>query len=482
MTEKFGYDSFLSPFTWRYGSPEMRNVFSEINYRAKWREVWQALAKAEYDYGLLSRAEFNDIRKHASLGNIDIGRSQRIEKEIKHDVMAEIRTFASQAKIGGGKIHLGATSADIEDNADMLRTRDAIGIILTRIVSILSIFEAKIRKYQSIPCMGWTHLQPAEPTTLGYRFAGYAQDLLIDMQTMEFLLERVALGKGMKGAVGTSASYSRLVGKHKAQDLEKKVLEQLKLEAHPISTQTYPRKVDLLILSALASIAQSVQKFAIDLRILQSPPFGEVSEPFNEKQVGSSAMPFKRNPMMAERATSLARYVSSMPSIGMMNASNTMLERTLDDSANRRIAIPEAFLALDECLILYGRILSGMKISSHNVRRNLEKYGVFSLMEPIMMDLVKSGEDRQVVHEKFRVIASKAWTAVEKGDENPLGRMLLDDETLKKIYGKKLEKMLDPGVYVGDAPLRTEKFLKKSISPILKKNKKLILKPRAPKY
>jgi len=444
----------------------MRQVFSEVNYRGKWREVWTALAEAELRYGLLTEKEFADIRKYSAAKYIDINKSHQIERIIGHDLMAEIMVFAGQAKAGGGKIHLGATSADIEDNTDILRMREALGILRERVVSCLSLLGEKIQKYKSTACMGWTHLQPAEPTTIGYRFATYAQDLILDVQLIDFLLEKIALGKGMKGAVGTAASYSRLIGVNQSRDLEKEVMKKLDLKPFPISTQTYPRKVDFLILTALASIAQSIQKFTLDMRILQSPPFGEVSEPFERRQVGSSAMPFKRNPVLAERASSLGRYASSVVAVALTNASSSILERTLDDSANRRIIIPESFLAVDECLLLYSRIISGMKIIIKSVERNLERYGSFSLLEPLMMDLVKRGEDRQQVHERFRRISRRAWNEVERGRSNPLARLLTKDTKIREIYGDSFSVMLDPTEYIGDAISRTGDFLRDSIRPL----------------
>ena len=468
-SQTYGFDSFLSVFTWRYGSDVMRRVFSEVNYRAKWREIWTALAEAELRYGLLTAKEFADIRKYSAAEYIDIDKSHQVERVIGHDLMAEIRVFVGQAKVGGGKIHLGATSADIEDNADILRMREALGIIRGRLVSCLSLLGEKIQRYKSTACMGWTHLQPAEPTTIGYRFATYAQDLILDVSGIDFLLERIALGKGMKGAVGTAASYSRLVGVDQSRDLEKEVMKRLDLKSFPITTQTYPRKVDFLILTVLAAIAQSIQKFALDMRILQSPPFGEVSEPFERQQVGSSAMPFKRNPVLAERASSLGRYASSVVAVALTNASSSMLERTLDDSANRRIIIPESFLAVDECLLLYSKIISGMKIMMKSVERNLERYGSFSLLEPLMMDLVKRGEDRQQVHERFRRISRRAWTEVERGMSNPLERLLTKDTKMREIYGNSFSGMLDPSEYIGDAISRTDDFSRDSIRPLVGK-------------
>ena len=282
----------------------MRTIFSEKTKRTKWRKIWYEIASSQYKYGLVSKSELNDIKKYSSSKHLDIKRSLETEKKIRHDLMSEIKTFADQAKIGGGKIHLGATSMDIEDNADILVIREALIIVLEKVATCLDLLSQKIKSHNKTICMGWTHIQPAEPTTLGYRFSLYAQDLMLDIKNIEFILDNIVLGKGIKGAVGTSASYRRLLGKN-TQNLENDVMKNLNVKAFLVSSQTYPRKVDFLVISALSSLAQSLHKFSLDFRILQSPPFGEFKEPRKKLQVGSSAMPFKRNPIMTERISSL---------------------------------------------------------------------------------------------------------------------------------------------------------------------------------
>ena len=477
MTHDF--NNFLSPFSWRYGSPEMRAIFSEKYKRTQWRKIWYTLALSQYEYGLISKSELNNIKKFSSSSSVNIKRSLAIEKKIRHDLMSEIKTFAAQAKKGGGKIHLGATSMDIEDNADMLIIREALLIILEKTVDCLALLSEKIKSYSNTVCMGWTHIQPAEPTTLGYRFSLYAQDLFLDIKNTEFILENFAFGKGIKGAVGTSASYQRLLGKN-PQNLENTVMKRLDIKSFLISSQTYPRKVDFLILSALSSIAQSLHKFSIDFRILQSPPFGEFKEPTKKHQVGSSAMPFKRNPIMSERISSLTRYISSFLSVAHSNASNSILERTLDDSANRRIIIPESFLALDECLIIYSKILSGMEISKININKNLNAYGPFALIEPIMMDLSKQGRNRQSLHEEFRKISLKAWAEVELGHPNPLFELISKNKNLPE-FSFDMKNLSDYSKYIGNAPERSL-LLRKSISPILKKYKNRPKRISGPSY
>jgi len=470
----YGYDSYLSPFTWRYGSEEMRTLFSETQRRATWRKVWLSLAEAEAGLGLISGKELEGIRKSSGAERVDIAKAHEIEKRIKHDLMAELRVFADQAKEGGGKLHLGATSMDIEDNADVMIIAKGLDLILGRLVGCLDAAAARVKQHKGLVCMGWTHLQPAEPTTMGYRFANYAQDVVIDIKLIETLRKDFLKGKGVKGAVGTSASYTKLLGSAaKAKRLEADVMSGLGLGYFDVATQTYPRKIDYLVLAALASVAASCAKVGLDLRVLQSPTFGELSEPIEEAQVGSSAMPFKRNPVTSERMCSLARVVSVMPLIAFMNASSSILERTLDDSAARRIAIPEAFLAVDECLAIYERLMRGVRVYPAMIKKNLERFGAFAGTEAVMMELAAKGEDRQAVHELIRVKSFKAWESVMKGEPNPLERLLSEDKVVSsKLTRKRLKLLLDPSTHTGDAELACEEFLKKVASPILASRKK----------
>lgn len=473
MSEKFNYEDFLSPFTWRYGSDEMREIFSEVNYRYLWRKIWISLAEAQSEYGLVSEEELEDLRSNASREAVDLERAHEIEEEISHDLMAEVKTFAEQCPEGGGKIHLGATSMDIEDNADILRMRKALRIISEKIIDCLEVLSARIKEYKDTACMGWTHIQPAEPTTLGYRFANYAQDLLLDLRSVENLLNDFLKGKGVKGAVGTSASFERILGEGNPAEMEKKVMDKLDLEYFPISTQTYPRKVDFKTLTVLAGVGQSAHKFALDLRHLQSPTFGELSEPIKEKQVGSSAMPFKKNPILSERICSLTRYVSTLPNTTWENAAQTILERTLDDSANRRVVIPESFLAIDETLSLYRKIMENLEIYPEMMDINLQKFGPFAGTEAILMRLVEKGEDRQKMHERLRSLSRQAWVDVMKGEENPLPRLLKEDEIIAStLSAEEIGDLLDPESHIGDAPQRCEKFVEETLDPILSEYRK----------
>jgi adenylosuccinate lyase len=473
--DSFGYDTFLSPFTWRYGSREMRKLFSERGRRATWRSIWLELAKAEERSGLLSKAELEGIAASAGEKDVDIARAHELERKIRHDLMAELRVFAEQAGKGGGKLHLGATSMDIEDNADALVFRNALGLLLTRLVNCLEATKEKVVKYERTVCMAWTHLQPAEPTTLGYRFANYAQDLLMDIEFLEIIRDKFLRGKGMKGAVGTSASFEKLLGKGRAKQLEETVMEALGLDFFDVATQTYPRKVDYLLLSCLASIAASCHKFGLDLRVLQSPNFGEMSEPMEELQVGSSAMPFKKNPVTAERMCSLARLVAAFPPVAFANTSNSILERTLDDSANRRVAIPEAFLALDECLMIYERLMRGLRVYPAMIEKNLERFGPFAGTEAVMMKLVEEGGDRQHLHELIRVESFAAWEEVMKGKPNPLAGMLSKNgEVASKLRPPEVRKLLDPRHHTGDAAERCRALVREKINPVLARHKKRV--------
>ncbi len=443
-----------------------------------------ALAEAQSKYGLVTRKELADLKSKMGPEHVDLKRAHEIEREIGHDLMAEIKAYAEQCPIGGGKIHLGATSMDIEDNADVLRMKAAFDVILTRLTNCLDSLSKHITKYKDLACIGWTHLQPAVPTTLGYRFANYAQDIVLDIYNVENLLENLMKGRGIKGAIGTSASFQRLLGrKGKSADLEKDVMQKLGLKTYSVSTQTYPRKLDYMVLSLLASIVQSTHKFGLDLRHMQSPAYGEMSEPMKETRVGSSAMPFKKNPVTAERMCSLARYVGTLPRVVWENAAQTIFERTLDDSANRRIVIPEGFLATDECLMLYDRVVRDVRIYPVILKRNLEKYGAFSGTEAILMKLVERGGHRQQMHEKLRELSFKAWERVMIGEENPLPQLLKQDRTISsKLSGEEIDRLLDPTEHLGDARERCEKFVKEVAKPILLKYRDRLGKMHTPEF
>lgn len=446
----YDHTTFLSPLTWRYGSEEMRRIWSETYKRRLWRRIWVALAEAQAEQGLVTRAQVADLRAH--MDDIDLEQAEDIERTIHHDLMAEIKVFAQQCPVGGPIIHLGATSMDIEDNADALRLRESLELIIVRLKELIAGLAEQIERWADMPAVAFTHLQPAEPTTIGYRLAQYGQDLLFDLLELR-RLRRQMRGKGLKGAVGTGASYVQLLGRVGARRLERSVMEKLGLRAYPVATQIYPRKQDWAVVNALAGLAGTLYRFAFDLRILQSPAIGEWSEPFGAQQVGSSAMPFKRNPINAENIDSLARYVAALPRVLWDDAAHSLLERTLDDSANRRLVLPAAFLCTDEILRRAIRIVRQLEIHETAVARNLDRYGVFAATERLLMEAVKAGGDRQQLHEVIRQHSMAAWEEVSAGRPNPLAERLSSEPSFTKLLpARRIRALLDASDYVGDAP------------------------------
>ena len=376
-------------------------------------------------------------------------------------MVAAIKEFAEKAKIGGGKIHLGATSMDISDNAETIRISQALNLVGIELKQLLKLFAEKVDKYADFVCMGYTHLQSAEPTTLGYRFAFYAQDLLMDLELLNFVKKNLK-SKGMKGAVGTAASYVKLLGE-KAEKMELEVLEGLGgLEAYEVTNQTSPRKIEVWLGNLLSSIAQSLYKFAFDLRIMQSPGFGEWQEPFGKSQVGSSAMPFKKNPIKSEQICSLARLVVNLSRTSWDNAAHMLLERTLDDSANRRVAIPEMFLAIDEMLTSAANIVEGLTINDKRITNNLNTYWPFSASEGIIIEAVKKGADRQKMHEVLREISMIAWDALQEGEANPIEDLLTSNPEIGKyLKGVEVMELLDAKNHIGNASKKALTIVKK---------------------
>ncbi len=452
------HDTYQSAFSWRYGSQAMRQIWSEIHRRVMMRKVWLALATAQHKAGLVTAAQLADLHQHVN--DVDIGRALAIEEQTHHDVMAEIRTFAEQCPQGGGIIHWGATSADITDNADVLRQREAARLLVERLQTLLTAFAGRIEATAYLPVMAYTHIQPAEPTTLGYRLATYAQDLLADLQALQELATSLR-GKGLKGAVGSQASFAELLKgtDMNPAEMEAEAMTFLDLRAYPIATQTYPRRQDLTLLNVLAGLAATLHKFALDFRLMQSPAIGEWVEPFAQKQVGSSAMPFKRNPILSENICSLARYVAALPLVAWENAAQAVLERSLDDSANRRLFLPEAFLALEEMLLKAGRLVDGMVINEAAIKRNLARYGPFAATERVLMALVAAGADRQEAHEWIRQASLEAWPVVEQGQENPLVELLAADPFITPFLSRdQVHLLMDAGDYVGTAGERAAAF------------------------
>ena len=470
---EYSHDTFISPLTWRYGSEEMKHVFSEVHKRKLLRRVWIALARAESKAGLVTDEQVRELEAHKD--DVDIDRATEIENVIHHDLMAEIKTYAEQCPKAGGIIHLGATSMDALDNVDALRFREALDIIIEKTGVLIEELAGRAEEGKDTATMAFTHIQPAEITTIGYRLSQTLQDLAEDAEELLRVRDSIR-GKGMKGAVGTSASYSVLLSGTgiSAMELEQMVMDELGIKAYDAATQVYSRKQDLRIIASLSSLAATLHKFSLDLRILQSPPIGEISEPFGKMQVGSSAMPFKRNPINNEKIDSLARIVEGAYQSAWNNSSLMILERTLDDSANRRIFIPEAFIAMDEMLVTATRIVKGMSVHPSATRRLMESYGIFASTERLLMELGRRGADRQEMHEVIREESLAAWRDVQEGRENPLRQRLMNDERITVfIPAKEIDALLDASAYTGDASKRTEMVVAHAtaLRPRLKKVK-----------
>lgn len=444
----------------RYATDEMRHIWSEENKRLLWRQVWVALAKAEHKAGLVSKKELDDIVSHAK--DVDIAKSKEREEKVYHELMSEIQVFSEQCKIGGGKIHLGATSADILDSTTTAQVIASLALTKKSVKTILQLFAQKIETYQDVVCMGYTHLQPAEPTTLSYRLSFYAQDLLMGLTFLE-KIEPLIKTKGMKGAVGTSASYENLLEKTHmtSQELEQEVMQELGLQAVAISHQTYPRLLDAFVIEAISNIATSLHKFCFDFRIMQSANFDEWIERRSAERVGSSAMPFKRNPDKAEKVCSLCRYIISLVPLALNNPANSLLERTLDDSAAQRIFLPEAFLALDECLKTTKNLLDNFEINPSGIQKNLSIFGQFSATEPLLMALVKRGANRQKMHEIIKSCSMKVWQGRGVGKDLSLFDLLSKEKELTQFLSvEEIQKFSSPTSHIGLAKKRTQAFLK----------------------
>ena len=451
-----GFASYQSPFSWRYGSPEMRAIWGEENKRIIWRRLWVAMAEAQTEWDLVTAEQVQELKEH--MRAVDVARALEIEAEIHHDLMAELKVYAAQCPLAGGIIHLGATSMDIKDNAEVLQIAQSLDLLLPKLAEVLKALAGKVEEYADLPVIAFTHLQPAEPTTLGYRLAVHAQDLLDDYQTL--IAVRAALkGKGFKGAVGNAASYVMLYGTEGQCRFEDKISQAIGLPFYEVTTQTYPRKQDYSLLSALAGLAGTVYKFAFDLRLLQSETIGELGEPFGAKQVGSSAMPFKRNPIQAEKIDSLARALSAAPLTAWNNFAHSLLERTLDDSANRRTLIPEAFLSLDEILMTLSAIVDGLRVNPARMQANLDKFGPFAAVERVLMAAVSRGADRQELHEVLREISMQAWSAIQQSDDNPLVELVIHDPRLTCcLPAEELTPLFDVSGYTGLAAPRARQM------------------------
>ena len=450
--------SYHSPFSARYGSKDMRAIWSEEAKRRGWRKVWVAVAEAQTAAGLVTAAQLDDLREHAQ--TINLRRAAEIEAEIGHDLMAELKAFAEQCPTGGPILHWGMTSADVEDNVDVVRQQQALTLLLERLRRLLLLLASRIQATADLPVLGYTHLQPAEPTTLGYRLSTYGQELLRHFDALTDL--RAALrGKGIKGAVGTAASFADMLRGTPVtpEMLEATVMEALGIEAYPVTSQTYPRLQDYTLLSGLAGLAASLHKFAFDLRWMQSPAVGQAAEPFGEQQVGSSAMPFKRNPVKAEKICSLARLVAAHTAVAWENAALSLLERTLDDSANRRIILPESFLACDEMLLCAIQIMEGLEIEGLSAASRLEEFGPTAATERLLTALVRAGADRQAMHARLRDHSMAAREAVLAGRPSALADRLVADTTLLRyLQPARIRDSLEASTYLGLAPDRARQM------------------------
>ena len=457
---------YESPFSARYASKEMQYLFSAQKKFSTWRRLWVALAKAERELGLdITDEQIREMEAHVEDINFEVAKAR--EKEIRHDVMSHIYAYAQQCPHAAPIIHLGATSCYVGDNTDVIIMRDAMKLILKKVVGVIANLADFAMEYKDMPCLGYTHLQPAQTTTVGKRATLWINELYCDVKELRFRLAELKL-LGSKGTTGTQASFMELFGGdgEKVKKMETLICREFDFDGYvPVSGQTYSRKVDAGILSTLSQIAQSAYKFSNDMRLLQS--FKEMEEPFEKNQVGSSAMPYKRNPMRCERISALARYIITDSLNPAFTAGTQWFERTLDDSANKRIAVAEAFLACDGMLNIMLNVTDGLVVYPKMIRARLMSELPFMASENIMMDAVKKGGNRQELHERIRVHSIAAGKNVkEEGGKNDLIERILADPSFG-LTAEEVEKTLTPEHYVGRAPQQTEEFINEYIRPLL---------------
>lgn len=455
-------DKYISPLGQRYASEEMQRIFSNDKKFRTWRRLWIALAESEKELGLaITQEQIDELKAHAEDINYDVARER--EKIVRHDVMSHVYAYGQQCPNAKGIIHLGATSCFVGDNTDLIVMYEALELVKKKLVNVLAELKKFALEHKDLPVLAFTHFQPAQPTTLGKRAAIWAQDLLLDYEELCFLLENKKL-RGCKGTTGTQASFMELFDNDEAKvkQLDQLVAQKMGYEkSFAVSTQTYSRKVDSRILNALGSIAQSAHKFSNDIRLLQN--LKEVEEPFEKGQIGSSAMAYKRNPMRSERMASLANYVIADTLNPAITAATQWFERTLDDSANKRISIPEAFLAVDGILDLYLNITDGLVVYPKVIESHLMKELPFMATEMILMDAVKAGGDRQELHERIRVHSMDAGRVVkEEGLENDLLNRIAED-ALFPMNMEQLKAIMSPINFVGRAPSQTVEFFSECI-------------------
>ena len=463
-------DKYISPFSTRYASDEMQFVFSQNFKFRTWRRLWIALASAEKQLGLpITDEQIAELKAHRDDINYDV--AEQREKEVRHDVMSHVYAYGVQCPKAEPIIHLGATSCYVGDNTDIIILKKASEIILKKAAQVIKNLAAFAEKYKDIPCLAYTHLQPAQLTTVGKRATLWMYDLINDIENLEFQLSRLKL-LGSKGTTGTQASFMELFDGDEAKvtELERLIAADMGFDGTvAVSGQTYSRKIDAYFLSVLSGFAQSAYKFSNDLRILQS--FEEIEEPFGKNQIGSSAMPYKRNPMRSERISALARYIITDSLNPAFTSSTQWFERTLDDSANKRISVAEAFLATDAVLNVYINITSGIVVYDRVIHRRVMEKLPFMATENIMMECVKRGGDRQQLHEKLRRHSHAAAAAVKlEGKPNDLIDRIADDPDFP-ITREEIESQLDPVKYVGRAPQQVTEFLRDVAAPITERYK-----------
>lgn len=460
---------YQNPLITRYASKEMAQNFSDEKRFKLWRKLWIALAEAESELGLnISKEQISEMKKYAEDINFEL--AEKYEREVRHDVMAHVKAFGEQAKSAMPIIHLGATSCFVDCNSELIIIADALEIIKSKLVNVMDKLAAFALKYKSLPTLGFTHLQPAQLTTVGKRATLWLQDLTMDYNNLVNLQNSLKL-RGVKGTTGTQASFMELFGgdESKVKELEKRVVKKLGYDkVYGVTGQTYPRKFDYNVLCVLSQIAQSAYKFSNDIRLLQN--MKEIEEPFEKSQIGSSAMAYKRNPMRSERMGSLARFVISLPMNSAITAGTQWFERTLDDSANRRIVNAQAFLALDGILNVYMNVSENLVVYEKVISKHIAAELPFMATENIMMECVKAGGDRQFLHEKIRVLSMEAAKNVKaEGKENNLIELIKLDSAFAAVHGK-IDKILDAKNFIGRAPSQVVEFIEAEVTPILKAN------------
>ncbi len=464
---------YQSPLNTRYASKEMSHLFSQEFKFQTWRKLWIALAEAEKELGLsITQEQIDEMKAHQYDINYEMAEAR--EKEVRHDVMSHVYAFGKQAPKAEPIIHLGATSCYVGDNTDIIIMTEAMKLIRKKLINVINELSKFALEYKDMPTLGYTHFQPAQTTTVGKRATLWLQDLVMDLEDIEFQISKAKL-LGSKGTTGTQASFLELFDgdKQKVKQLDDIIVNKMGYTDYfKVSGQTYPRKLDSQILNVLSSIAQSAFKFSNDIRLLQH--LKEIEEPFEKSQIGSSAMAYKRNPMRSERIASLSRYVIADAVNPAITASTQWFERTLDDSANKRISVPEAFLCVDAILTLYRNVVDGLVVYPKVIRKHLNDELPFMATENIMMDAVKKGGNRQELHERIRVHSMEAGKMVKmEGKQNDLLQRIANDDMFG-LTMEELEAIMIPENFVGIAPEQTEDYIKNFIQPILQKNKELL--------